>query len=219
MGTFLRGADTAYALRFLRLLTMPWTKTEAFKVGVIDEKGKKLKKPDTKEEREAYTIFHRLVFNMRRLIQKVPGGTSSLASYLAAFWLIREDHWFDEETLLEAMAKLNIDVDKAPLLESAWEIGDTLMAGSYVIKNTVILPGVDGYFAEEGSFAFVGPGTKAHRNKIFGRNVYCIEHETGRKIYVLAEMIAMIDEDGNVSSAAVIGDTDGVRASKDSDEL
>ena len=30
-------ADTAYAIRFLRLLTMPFTKTAAFKTGVIDK--------------------------------------------------------------------------------------------------------------------------------------------------------------------------------------
>ena len=47
MGLLLRGADTVYALRFLRLLTMPWEKTAAFKAGVIDENGNRIKKPET----------------------------------------------------------------------------------------------------------------------------------------------------------------------------
>ncbi|MEK9769694.1 MAG: hypothetical protein VW683_12290, partial [Betaproteobacteria bacterium] len=77
MGLLLRGADTVYALRFLRLLTMPWEKTAAFKVGVIDENGNRIKKPETSEEKEAYTVFHRLVFNIRRLLAKIPLGKST----------------------------------------------------------------------------------------------------------------------------------------------
>jgi hypothetical protein len=40
---FLKGPDFFYSLRFLRLLTMPYEKTAAFKVGVIDKDGKKNK--------------------------------------------------------------------------------------------------------------------------------------------------------------------------------
>ena len=77
MGLLLRGADTVYALRFLRLLTMPWEKTAAYKAGVVDMNGERLKKPETKKEKEAYTIFHRLVFNIRRLLAKIPLGKST----------------------------------------------------------------------------------------------------------------------------------------------
>ena len=57
MGLLLRGADTVYALRFLRLLTMPWEKTAAFKAGVVDMNGERLKKPETKEERKSVGLF------------------------------------------------------------------------------------------------------------------------------------------------------------------
>ena len=63
-------ADFAYAVRFLRLLTMPVEKTDAFKKGVIDKNYKVLVKGKerTTEQKNAYTVFHRIVFNLKRLI-------------------------------------------------------------------------------------------------------------------------------------------------------
>ena len=54
----LRGPDFFYALRFLRLLTMPWIKTDAFKQGIVDDKGVKLKKPETPKEKSSYTVTY-----------------------------------------------------------------------------------------------------------------------------------------------------------------
>ena len=80
--SFLRGADFIYTLRFLRLLTMPYEKTDAFKQGIIDRDGDKLKSPETSDEKKAYGTFHRLVFNIRRLMAKIPGGRSTIARYM-----------------------------------------------------------------------------------------------------------------------------------------
>ena len=67
-GILSRVGDIAYALRFLKLLVTPWEKMNAFKYGLIDNKGKKLKKPELPIEKSVYTIFHRLVFNIKRLL-------------------------------------------------------------------------------------------------------------------------------------------------------
>ena len=80
---FLRGPDFFYALRFLRLLTTKWEDTNAFKLGIVDKNGKKLKKPETSDEKSAYNTFHKLVYNIKRLINKIPLGKSTLASYAA----------------------------------------------------------------------------------------------------------------------------------------
>ena len=56
-----RAGDLFYAFRFLKLLVTPFEKTKAFKLGIIDDKGKVLKraKQRTKpEEKAAYTVFH-----------------------------------------------------------------------------------------------------------------------------------------------------------------
>ena len=91
MGILSRTGDLVYTLRFLRLLTTKWEDTNAYKLGIIDKEGKKVKKPSTEEEKSAYNTFHRLVFSLKRLLNKVPGGKSSLASYAAALYLIKEE--------------------------------------------------------------------------------------------------------------------------------
>ena len=99
-----RGADLYFVFRFLRLLTMKWEKTAAYKYGIIDKKGIALKKSselETVDEKAAYTMLHRLVFKMRRLIEKVPIiGKSILLNYAAALFLLKEQNdkriWTDE---------------------------------------------------------------------------------------------------------------------------
>ena len=73
MSLISRTADLFYAYRFIKLLVTPWEKTEAFEFGIVDDNGKVLKKTSalkTSEEKAAYTVFHRLVFNIKRLLNK-----------------------------------------------------------------------------------------------------------------------------------------------------
>ena len=77
---------------FLRL-TQPWTSTPAFKAGIIDAQGNVLRSYrtlKTPQERVAYSILDRFVFSIRRMIAKLPGGTTRIASVMAALWLVRE---------------------------------------------------------------------------------------------------------------------------------
>ena len=99
----LRGPDFFYAVRFLRLLTTKWEKTNAYKLGIIDKTGKKLRTPEKAEEKSAYNIFHRLVFNIKRLINKLPFGKSTLASYLGALFLIKEHTRLTDEEIKKVM--------------------------------------------------------------------------------------------------------------------
>ena len=87
-----RAIDTVIVFRVLKLLTTKWTDHAAFKVGLIDDKGKRLKKVKvkTKEQKNSYTFLHRLVFNLKRMIGLLPGGKTRLASYAAALFLIKE---------------------------------------------------------------------------------------------------------------------------------
>ena len=68
-----------------------------------DKNGKFLKKPETPEEKSAYTIFHRLVYNIKRLINKLPLGKSTLASYAAALFLIKEHTGISDKKLLKVI--------------------------------------------------------------------------------------------------------------------
>ena len=84
-----------FVYQFLKNLVTPFDKTKAFELGIIDEKGKILKRRrdlKTKDEKEAYTLSDTLIWNIKKLLGKVPGGQSRIASYAAALFLIKEQH-------------------------------------------------------------------------------------------------------------------------------
>jgi len=96
-----RTVDNLLAYRILSMLVKPFDKTQAFEQGIIDAKGKILKKANkltTSKEKDAYTYLHRLVFSLKRLLGKLPGGSSRLSSLAAAYYLIRECYERNEST-------------------------------------------------------------------------------------------------------------------------
>ena len=88
-----RAIDLIITYRVVKMLVTPFNKFEAFKLGIIDEKGKSLKKMKEVRgnERKHYTMLHRFVFNLKRILQKVGLG-SRLGSFAVALaLLIKED--------------------------------------------------------------------------------------------------------------------------------
>ena len=87
--------DNLLAFRILYMLVTPFEKTDAYKFGIVDKDGNPLKKSKdlkTSEEKDSYTNLTRLVFSLKRLLAKVPGGKSQFASIVAAYWLIKESN-------------------------------------------------------------------------------------------------------------------------------
>jgi len=82
--------DAAIIFRILMKLVTPFDKTKAFELGLIDAKGKSLKKAKTSDEKGAMTLVDRMVFNLKRLLGTIPGGKTRLASYIAALALLKE---------------------------------------------------------------------------------------------------------------------------------
>ena len=89
MGVF----NAFIAYKFIKILTTPWKESDAYILGIIDEKGKILKKRrklETTSERKSYTIFHQLIWNLKKILEKVPIFRSKLGSFAAALYLIKE---------------------------------------------------------------------------------------------------------------------------------
>lgn len=87
--------DNLIAFRVLYMLVTPFEKTDAYKLGIIDKDGtalKKMKDLKTSAEKDAYTNLTKLVFSLKRLIARVPGGSSQFGSIVAAYWLIKESY-------------------------------------------------------------------------------------------------------------------------------
>jgi hypothetical protein len=77
------------------MLVTNFEDTEAFKLGIIDAKGKNIRKANTLQtsnERDAYTYLNRLVFNVKKIINRLPGGESKMKSLVAALWLVKEQY-------------------------------------------------------------------------------------------------------------------------------
>jgi hypothetical protein len=93
--------DTAITYRILRLLVTPWKKQKAYAYGIIDEHGNPLRKYSqlTQEEKNCYTILVRLVFRLKRIIEKVPVGNKQFLSYAAALALLKESAELEHEPI------------------------------------------------------------------------------------------------------------------------
>jgi len=90
-----RIVDNLIAFKILKMLVTPFSETDAFKYGIIDDKGKTIRKSNTltsNAEKESYTYLHRLVFGIKKIINKLPGGESRLKTLIAALWLVKEQY-------------------------------------------------------------------------------------------------------------------------------
>ncbi len=193
MSILSRAADLGYAFRFLKLLTTPWNKLKAYELGIVDENGKNLKRAKelkTKEEKSAYTIFHRLVFNIKRLLNKIPGGKSTLASYAAALYLIKEHTGMSEEKIEEIITKVLDDNLETDLTESQWFIkGDTLNPGIYCLTKDVVSMNTGEAIAKKNSKIRVKEHTEPY-SSFLGNNIYKVQHVlTKQELYISNEDI------------------------------
>lgn len=82
--------DYALAIRIIKYLWQGFDQTPAFRAGIIDADGNKIRDPVTIEEKSAYSPFVRLVLRLKKLLGAVPGGKSKIGSMIAAYALMRE---------------------------------------------------------------------------------------------------------------------------------
>lgn len=114
-----RGVIDIFALyQFLRRLATPFESWEAYKTGVIDKDGEVIiKKGDrTMEQDGSWGYFDRLVANLKKLLAKVPGGKTRLASYAAALLLLRESEGLDIDDMDLLQEKLDYYMTEAEML-------------------------------------------------------------------------------------------------------
>ena len=89
-----RAVDLVITYRVIKLLATPFERQEAFKYGIIDKDGKVLRKfrtLKTTAEKKSYTMLHRFVFNLKRILA-IAGLGGRLGTFAVALGLlIRED--------------------------------------------------------------------------------------------------------------------------------
>tara|TARA_Y100000817_G_scaffold261986_1_gene216584 strand:+ start:37 stop:783 length:747 start_codon:yes stop_codon:yes gene_type:complete len=206
--SLLKSAGNIYfAYQFLTKLTTPFDKTDAFRLGIIDEKGKVLKKRSklkSQEEKEAYTITDTMIFNLKKLLGKVPGGRTRFATFAAALFLLKEDltyrHYQDQSFLQEEFFKFMKTDEK-----------DVQMVREQITLREKYLDELD---AGSGNIASIGVGPdgeppgitaaqkKKKREKFAGAEVFTVDPNVfmkarfGKKKYAKYENYVGNDEVG-----------------------
>ena len=189
MGLIKQAGDLVYTFRFLTLLVTPFDKTKAYEAGIIDETGKKRKDFDINKNRDvyrdAYTPFHRLVFNIKRLMAKVPGGDTRIASYAAALYLIKEKYSVSEKKILKGLSQVGIDPTDLLAEESNWFVlpDGQLSPGVYKLKYEKVVESADVNILPHDKIRI--EDNTMPTGQMFGINIYEATHIRSRqKIYV-----------------------------------
>ena len=150
----MRIIDTLIVFRILKMLTTPFNKQQAFKLGFIDKNGKRIKKikneqglmvdnnPKTRMEKSSMTFLHRLVFNLKRIIEKVPFGKTAFASYAVALLLLKEETNLDQEQtdqLFEDFYKYlkENNVMNAEMISEAIDVGKLYEDRPYHLRRQI----------------------------------------------------------------------------------
>ena len=199
-----RAIDLFVTYRFLRLLTTPFEDTDAFKLGIIDENGnrvmqKKVKKPAvelvTSEQKSSYTILHKLVFNIKKLFNKVPGLRTKVGTYAAALFLLKDtfkesvdDPDVFEKEFVKFLKENNIELDDE-ISEEVIGFGEVLPKGEYVLINDILNKEEEELSAKKGD-KVIAYDDEPPVDTILGVEIFPVIHDrTQEKIYVSLEDI------------------------------
>ena len=131
--------DNIIAARIIYLLVLPFEKWEAFKEGIIDANGEKIDGVDTHSDN--WSMLHRPVSRLKKLLGKIPGGKSVIASIAAAYLLVREciesnvepmllEEWFIEVSALNETMSVETYVFVSRTLDSLYEDGIGMVVGT-----------------------------------------------------------------------------------------
>ena len=194
-----RAIDLFVTYRFLKLLTSPFKKTEAYKLGIIDDNGHRiLKKGSTKPavdiatsaQRNSYTILHKLVFNIKKLFNKVPGLRTKVGTYAAALFLLKDtfkesvdDPDMFEQEFVKFLQENNIEFDNE-ISEEVVGFGEVLPKGNYVLVNDILNKEEEDIAAAKGDLVMTFED-QAPVDTILGVDIFPVIHIASQeKIFV-----------------------------------
>ena len=185
-----RAIDLLITYRVIKMLVTPFEKQPAYALGIIDNNGKVLRKAKTlktAKEKEAYTLLHRFVFNLKRLINVVPGGKSKLGTYAAALGLLlKEGKDLNMVELEKDLYKHLSENDLIKLDDINESVGfDFLQEGKYIVTDQ--LEDLNGNVtAEVGDVVYTTENQKPFDN-YFGVNLYHVINEDTKKQVMVSE--------------------------------
>ena len=204
-----RAIDLFVTYRFIKLLVTPFEKTDAFKLGIIDNKGNRVRPPRdpktnirpaieplrTIDEKNSYTILHKLVFNIKKIFEKVPGLRTKLGTYAAALFLLKDtfkesvdDPDMFEKEFMKYLKEEGYEIDDS-ISEEVIGFGEVLPKGEYVLVNDILNKEEEELTAKKGD-KVVTFEDEAPVDTVLGVEIFSVVHvKSQEKIYVSLEDI------------------------------
>ena len=192
-----RAIDLLITYRVIKLLVTSWEKHDAFKYGIIDKKGKILRKSRTlkdRKEKNAYTILHRFIFNLKRILQRVGLGSKIGTFGVALAMLIKEGKFNNEskylleDKLLEYLKKKKLfNYDDIQIKEQFFNDSNYLKPGYYSLKYNVVDENTE-VISKKGDVVIVEELTKPLET-FFGMDIFEVKVKGGDKILISQEAV------------------------------
>ena len=199
-----RAVDLFVTYRFIKLLTTPFNKTDAYKYGIIDDKGNRIREDNstrvkveltTSTLKNSYTVLHKLVFNIKKIFAKLPLLKSKIGTYAAALFLLKDtfkEHVEDpdvfEKEFMKYLKENNIELDRE-ISEEVIGFGEVLPKGEYLLKNDILNKEEEELTAKKGDRVAVFDD-QAPIDTVLGVEIFPVIHmKTQEKIYVSLEDI------------------------------
>ena len=194
-----RAIDLFVTYRFIKLLVTPFEKTDAYRLGIIDADGKRILVPGTTnkptplrtvEEKSAYTVLHKLVFNIKKIFAKVPGLRTKLGTYAAALFLLKDtfkesvdDPDIFEKEFMKYLKEEGYEIDNS-ISEEVIGFGEVLPKGEYKLASDILNKEEEELSAKKGD-KVVAYDDEAPVDTILGIDIFPVIHiKTQEKIYV-----------------------------------
>lgn len=201
-----RAIDLFVTYRFIKLLVTPFDKTPAYKLGIIDKEGQRVVEKTvsrgmqptqlkTDEEKSAYTVLHKLVFNIKKIFGKVPGLRTKLGTYAAALFLLKDtfkEHVEDpdvfEKEFMKYLKEEGYEIDNT-ISEEVIGFGEVLPKGEYTLVNDILNTEEEELQAKVGD-KVIAYDDEAPIDTVLGVEIFPIVHvKTQEKIYISLEDI------------------------------
>ena len=201
-----RAIDLFVTYRFIKLLVTPFDKMPAYKLGIIDKDGQRVMEKTvsrgmqptqlkTDEEKSAYTVLHKLVFNIKKIFGKVPGLRTKLGTYAAALFLLKDtfkesvdDPDMFEKEFMKYLKEEGYEIDNT-ISEEVIGFGEVLPKGEYTLVNDILNSEEEELTAKKGD-KVIAFDDEAPLDTILGIDIFPIIHvKTQEKIYISLEDI------------------------------
>ena len=196
--------DLFFTYRFIKLLVTPFEKQDAFRLGIIDKEGNRIIPPKPKvgpwdqrpkplitpEEKAAYTILHKLIFNIKKIFGKVPGLRTKFGTYAAALFLLKDtfkesvdDPDMFEKQFMKYLHEEGYEIDDS-ISEDVIGFGEVLPKGEYTLVQDILNKEEEELSAKKGDKVEVFDDV-APIDTILGVEIFPVVHmKTKSVIYV-----------------------------------